>query len=111
MADDSAGGTHRGFLIGYGPTSPRNGVRVHLAGALGSEGAKLLQACGAQIRTMPVSRVCFDLSDLEAIDGAGARNLIATCSSLRRDGFQVDIHGLRLDVAAVLAARKLAMRG
>jgi len=111
VPDDGTCGPRRRFLIGYDSASLRNGVRVRLAGVLGSESAELLQACRAHVNAITVSRVCFDLSALRAIDDVGAKCLIAMCSGLRRDGFQVEIHGLRVEVGAMLVKRKLAMRG
>lgn len=107
MPDDHACGPQRHFLIGYDSASLTDGVRVRLTGVLGRAGAELLQACMAHVSTVPVGRVCFDLSALEAIDDVGAQCLIATCSGLRRAGFQVDIHGLRVEVGAILVRRKL----
>ena len=110
MLDDRGCVPPRHFLIGYDSASIRDGVRVRLAGVLGREGAELLQACMAHVNTAAVSRVCFDLSALEEIDDAGAQCLVAMCSGLRLDGFQVDIHGLRVEVGAMLVRRKLDRR-
>jgi len=110
VPDDRACGPQRQFLIGSDAASLRDGVRLRLAGVLGREGAELLQAYMAHVNTVTVSRVCFDLSALEAIDDVGAQCLIAMCSALRRAGFQVDIHGLRVEVGAMLVRRKLDHR-
>lgn len=101
MPGDGNGGARRGFLIGYEGTSDQSSVRVCLVGELDSRGAELLDECRANLRAMPVSRVCFDLSALAAIDQAGAVCLIATCHRLRDEGMQVDIHGVQHAVGAL----------
>jgi len=101
MPGDGNGGARRGFLIGYEGTSDQGSVRVCLVGELDSGGAELLDECRANLRAMPVSRVCFDLSALAAIDQAGAVCLIGTCHGLRDEGVQVDIHGVQHAVGAL----------
>jgi len=91
-------GAGRGFLIGYGQETDRNSVRISLAGELGRGRADLLDICRAQIRGMPVSSVCLDLSALDGIDEAGARSLATLCRVLRLDGLQVDVEGASLAV-------------
>jgi anti-anti-sigma regulatory factor len=101
MPGDGNGGARRGFLIGYEGTNDEGSVRVCLVGELDSGGAELLDECRANLRAMPVSQVCFDLSALAAIDQAGAVCLIATCHGLRDEGFQVDILGVQHAVGAL----------
>src|SRR5215471_2747803 len=95
MPGDGNGGARRGFLIRYEGTSDQGSVRVCLVGELDSGGAELLDECRANLRAMPVSRVCFDLNALAAINQTDAVCLIGTCHGLRDKNMQVDIHDVQ----------------
>ena len=108
---DTGSGARRGFLVGYGQDTDPHRVQISLAGDLSLGDADLLSICRLQIRTMPVTSICLDLSALRRIDEAGAHSLAALCRVLRLDGLQVDVQGATVAVREELLRLGITLGG